>query len=467
MTRDGRPSFQLTEQTPRSGPAFGFELISLNVRIVDRDHDTGSGCWMSPQVVMRRFPRSSPYWPVVTHPLLRRLLPGLAVSALGDGMALVAVTWLALQLAPSEQHGTWVAIAVAAYTLPSAAGALLFGRLLRGRHGAQLAGWDAILRAAALAAIPVAYAFGTLSIGLYVALLAVSSLLHSWGSAGRYTMIAELLPQRHHLPANAVLTTITELATIVGPPLAGILISWGGAATVIAIDAATFAVLAATYRFAMPRIGRADPIEAGASRAAGFSVIRRDRTRLGLLALTFGFFFCFGPVLVALPIHVTEDLHGSATMLSAYYTAFGIGAVIGGLAVGYLRRWSLWPTLIGIVLGFGTAMLPLGLAAPTVLALTSFAVAGLTWGPYMSISLALFQRTTTTALLPQVLAANGAVTVLSVPLGTMLGGPLVATLGARETLLLSATTTLALGLIAACLTALQRRLKAEHTDHRD
>lgn len=70
--------------------------------------------------------RSSPYWPVVSHPLLRRVLPGLAVSALGDGMALVAVTWLAMQLAPQGQRGTWTAVAVAAYTLPSAAGTIVF-----------------------------------------------------------------------------------------------------------------------------------------------------------------------------------------------------------------------------------------------------------------------------------------------------------------------------------------------------
>jgi predicted MFS family arabinose efflux permease len=77
-----------------------------------------------------------------------------------------------------------------------------------------------------------------------------------------------------------------------------------------------------------------------------------------------------------MPIHVAQDLHASATALAAYYTAFGIGAVIGGLATGYLRRWPLWPTTIGIVLAFGAAMLPLGLGAPTGMALTSFAIAG-------------------------------------------------------------------------------------------
>ncbi|MEU0557653.1 MFS transporter [Dactylosporangium sp. NPDC006015] len=386
--------------------------------------------------------RSSPYWPVVSHPKLGRILPGLVVSALGDGMSLVAVTWLALRLAPQEHRGTWVAVAVAAYSLPSAAGGVLFGRFLRHRGGAQLAGWNAILRAAALGAIALAAALGALHLPLYVALLAVSSLLAAWGSAGHYTLIAELLPPVHHLPANAVLTTIANGATIAGPPLAGLLIGWTSPATVIAIDAASFAVLALTYRLAVPP---GAPAADGSSSRAGFAALRRDRTLLGLLALSFAFFFLFGPFYVAMPVHVATDLHGSATLLGGYYTAFGAGALLGGLVTGYLRRLSLWPTTIGIVLAFGTAMLPLGLDVPTPVAIGSFALAGAIWAPYMATSMALFQRTTPAADLPQVLAANGAVLVLAVPLGTMLGGPLVALLGARPTLLACAAATIALG----------------------
>ncbi|MFR9774875.1 MFS transporter [Micromonospora sp. MS34] len=407
---------------------------------------------MPTDTVTPRFPRSSPYWPVVSHPLLRRVLPGLAVSALGDGMALIAVTWLALQLAPEGQRGTWTALAVAAYTLPSAAGTVVFGRLLADRGGAQLAGWDAILRAAALAAIPVAHLAGLLGIGLYVTLLALSSLLHSWGSAGRFTLLAELLPQRHHLPANGVVAIFSQAATIVGPPLAGILIGWVGPVWVIAIDALTFAVLALTYRLAIPATGRTGPTEPTSSSTAGFALIRRDRSLLGLLVLTFIFFFLFGPFYVAMPVHVVADLHGSATTLGSYYTAFGVGALGGGLATAHLRRWSLWPTTVGIVTGFGVAMLPLGLNAPVGVSLPAFALAGLIWAPYRSTSMALFQRRTTVALLPRVLAANGAVTVLAVPLGTMLGGPLTTALGAHRTLLLCAVATVVLGIVAAGLT---------------
>ena len=400
-----------------------------------------------------------PYRPVLGQPVLRRLLPGLAASALGDGLALVAVTWLALQLAPAGQRGTWTAFAVAAYTLPGAAGTLLLGRWLGGRSGAQLAGWDATVRAAALGAVPVAHLAGVLDVGLYVALLAVSSLLHPWGTAGRFTLVAELLPQRHHLAANALLGVLGQAATIVGPPLAGLLIAWTGPVWVIAVDAASFAVLAASYRLvvrdreAAAGRYRNAPAGAGPSRTSGFRIIGRDRSLLGLLSLTFAFFFLFGPFYVAMPVHVTDDLHASAGTLAAYYTAFGVGSLLGGLLTGHLRGWPLRTTLAGIVALFGAALLPLGLGAPVVLSLPAFALAGLVWAPYQPTATALFQRRADVVNLPRVLSANGAVTVLAVPLGTMLGGPATAAFGARPTLLACAVAILALGLVAATAAA--------------
>ncbi|WP_422743836.1 MFS transporter [Micromonospora sp. WMMD754] len=392
-----------------------------------------------------------PYRPVFAQPVLRRLLPGLAVSALGDGLALVAVTWLALHLAPVDQRGTWTAFAVAAYTLPGAAGTVLFGRLLGGRGGAQLAGWDATVRAVALGAIPVAHLAGVLDVGLYVALLAVSSLLHPWGAAGQFTLVAELLPQRHHLAANALLGLFGQAATVVGPPLAGLLIVQVGPVWVLAVDAASFAVLAVSYRLAVParerRAGRA--AGDGPSRTSGFRIIGRDRSLLGLLSLTVGFFFLFGPFYVAMPVLVSEDPHASAATLGAYYTAFGVGSLLGGLVTGHLRGWPLRPTLVGVVVAFGAALLPLGLGAPFALALPAFALAGLAWAPYRPTSTALVQSRADAGDLPRVLAANGAVTVLAVPLGTMLGGPLTAALGARPTLLACATAILALGVVTA------------------
>lgn len=395
----------------------------------------------------------SPYWPVVSHPILRVLLPGFALSYLGDGLSLVAVVVLAQQLTPSP---TLVGIAVAAAGLPGALGALALGRWLHHRAGAQIAGWDALLRTVVFAAIAIAAASGALGIGLYIVLLGVSSLMHAWGSAGRYTMMAEILLPDKRLSGNAVITALSEAGTLAGPPLAGLIIAaTNSPAVVIALDAATFAVLAATYGLALRRMRGAsltpDPAQptshdqgATRDRSGGFRVLLANPRLLGLLLLSFVFFAAFGPVYVALPIGLDDP-----TTLGLYYTAFGIGALVGVAATGYLRRLSLGTVLVGIVLGFGAAMLPLGLGAPTAVALPAFALAGAIWAPYTATSMALLQNSTTDDQRTSVLAANSAVLVVSVPLGTALGGPAVQLVGAQNTLAGSAFIILVLGSIAA------------------
>jgi len=243
--------------------------------------------------------------------------------------------------------------------------------------------------------------------------------------------------------------TIGAASTVIGLALAGLLIAWHGAVLVLAATFHFFASPEAETLDPRPEHNAAEPPTSGK-----VSVIRGNPTLMGLLTLSFGFFFLFGPVYVALPLHVATDLHGSATLLAAFYTAFGIGALLGATLTGYLNRWPLWPTTIGIVVGFGAVMLLVGLDVPTPVALVSFALAGLLWPPYASMSTALFQHSATSRLLPQLLAANSSVRVLSVPLGTALGGPLVAAVGAGPTLQLSAAAILALGLASASAMAL-------------
>src|SRR5205823_3172995 len=231
-------------------------------------------------------------------PVLRRVLPAALVSALGDGMALVAVAWLALQLAPPSQRGLWTGLAVAAYALPATVGAVLLGPLVRGLGGARLVAADATLRAVTLGAVAALGTAGLLRPAAYVALLAVSSLLHAWGGAGAYTLVAEVLPEEDRVTGNALLSTFALGSTVVGPALAGVLTALTDASTVIALDAASFAVLAAVCWPLRP-----GPAPEGAPDTGGLRVIMGYPQLRGLLAVTCVFFFLYGPVEVALPVH--------------------------------------------------------------------------------------------------------------------------------------------------------------------
>ncbi|MET9693686.1 MFS transporter [Streptomyces sp. NPDC006514] len=413
---------------------------------------------MTPVQTTRLLPRS--YRPLFAHADFRRLLPALAASDLGDGMSVVAVAWLAIEIAPPGRSGMLLGAALAAYALPGAAGALLFGRWLRRLPAGRLLVADSRIRAVLLGCVPLAWAAGVLHPVLYVALLAGSSVLHAWGNAGRYSLIAQILPPDQRLAANALVSSSVSASIVVGPALAGFLAAVISPAWLIGLDALSFAVLAAQVGRLQGATAGQDgkgataatsaPVDADGS-AAGLRLLRKQPELLGVLALTWFFNFLYGPAEVALPLHVTDDLHAGAGLLGLYWTLFGAGAVLGGLAAGALRRFPLWPVTLGIVAGWGLALVPFGLGAPAAVTLACFTLGGLIYGPFTALSYTLFQERTPAASLTTVLAARSAALLTAGPVGTALGGPLVALLGPRQVLAASGIATVALAAIGAAV----------------
>src|SRR5579864_6766691 len=100
------------------------------------------------------------YRVLLRDPGARRLLSGLGVSSLGDGMSVVTIAWLAVRTAPTGELGLYVGLAVAAYTLPGAIGALALGRYLRQRPARALVLAHCLLRVGFLGAIAALAATG-------------------------------------------------------------------------------------------------------------------------------------------------------------------------------------------------------------------------------------------------------------------------------------------------------------------
>ena len=156
-------------------------------------------------------------------------------------MSAVAIAWLALKLAPAGQ--------------PRAVGGRGGGGLLAagsGRRGgaaalaeaaaggARLVFVNAVLRAVALGLIACLALAGRLDPAGYVALLGASSLLSAWGVAGKYTLIADLVPAGERVAGNTVFGLADQLSLMIGPALAGVVTALTGPAVVIALDAASF-----------------------------------------------------------------------------------------------------------------------------------------------------------------------------------------------------------------------------------
>jgi predicted MFS family arabinose efflux permease len=378
----------------------------------------------------------------------RRLLAGLGASSLGDGLSTVTIAWLAVRIAPASDVGLFVGLAVAAYTLPGVIGAVAFGRLLRGRPARSMLLGHCLLRAGCLGAVALLFSAGVLAPPIYVLLLAGSSLMAAWGTAGQYTMLAEVGGPDGRLAVNALASAQVSFATIVGPLVAGLLLGFVSPSLLIAVDAASFAFLGiVAWRTDVPAEPAEEPIDSRAE--SGFRLLRRPDL-LSLTIVTWVFFFLYGPVEVALPVYVAVDLGAPAELLGAYWTVFGVGALAATLITGTLRGRNMRRITLLVVAGWGACLIPFAIA-PIQVTLTAFALGGLIYGPFIPLTYALFQSSTTAANLPFVLAARSAVVMISTPLGTAIGGPLVGSFGASGTLALSGVATVVLAVAAAVL----------------
>lgn len=385
----------------------------------------------------------SAYRTLLWDPRARRLLAGLGVSALGDGMSTVTIAWLA----PAAEVGVYVGVALAAYTLPGVIGGLTLGRFLRRRPPKVLVLAHSSLRAGSLAAIATLSLTGALNPPMYVVLLALSSLLNTWGNAGEYSLLADVGGESGRLAANSLASAQISLATIIGPLVAGILLTRLAPGWLLALDAASFVVLGiVASRLAGTPARQVAEREQPSANVSGFRLLRR-RDLLSLTVVTWCFFFLYGPVEVALPVHVARELHASAQLLGAYWTSYALGALTATLVTGALRTGNVRAISIAIIAGWGACLLPFSFA-PVPVTLACFAVGGLIYGPFNPLTYALFQSATPATDLPAVLAARQTAIIVAAPLGTALGGPLVSLLGGSGTLVASGLGTVLLAAVS-------------------
>ena len=382
----------------------------------------------------------------------RRFAIGEVASAVGDGIGLTAVPWIALGLAPPGLRAVAVGLSVAAYSLPGALAALPFARLFRDWSSVRLVLADTVTRFLGLSAIAALASAGRLTLTEFVVLLAVSSLLHPWGQGGRAGLVPLVVPEGDLLVANSFLfTSVNAGLTIVGPAAGGLIVARFGGAQAMAIDAATFLVLLAAL---LSIRLRGAPIPAVGERPRGGVRSYLLRGQLGyLLALTVVFYGLYGPFEVALPLYVRTDLHAGPELFGFAWAAFGLGALIGGIAGGALldlrRHAALVRFSVAVVAVWGLAVLVIALFPVAAVLLPSIAIGGAVYAPYPSVVTTMQQRLVDPAMLPAVAtafaAASGGVTFAA----TGVGGPIVALVGARATLVGSGAATVLLSMLVA------------------
>ncbi|NKE61460.1 MFS transporter [Lentzea sp. PSKA42] len=260
----------------------------------------------------------------------RRLWLGSTVSLIGDGMTFVALSWLVLAQTDGVSR---LGLLGVCYTVPVVLGGLAVGPLLDRFDKRAVLIADSLVRAVAVATIPLTAAVGMMPDWLPFGVAAIYGLLKMVPLAGFPAAIPALVRETDLNAANALESLSFSLASMIGPVLAGVLISWIGPAGVLAVDAASFLVFALTAALVRRPLRPARQ----AAAPAPLRRLGRDRVIIVTTVAFMAFNIAEGMLLITAPWLAKHELPGGAGTLGALLASTAAGEFVGAAIAGNMR----------------------------------------------------------------------------------------------------------------------------------
>jgi MFS family permease len=375
-------------------------------------------------------------------PNFRRYVSGQALSLIGTWVETVAQALLVLKLTHS---GTILGLTTAARYAPilllSPYAGLLVDRypkrrvLLATQIGLGLV--SAALGAAVLA--------GDIRLWQVVVLAVLFGILSAVDNPARQAFVQEVVGR--DLVRNAVTlnTTSVNVARVIGPTVAAVLVSTVGIGWCFVVNAASFGfVIVSLLRLDTRRLYPVPPVprgrgqlRAGLRYAARVPAIIRP---LLMMALVGTFTFEFE---VSLPLLAETTFHGSSTTYSALIGALGAGAVVGGLYAARSARTGV-ARLIRASIGYAIAVGLVAVAPTLATAIAACVLVGVASVIFLTTGNATIQLASDPEYRGRVTALWSMALVGTTPIGSPIIGALSDVAGPRSALGLGA---------AACLAA--------------
>jgi MFS family permease len=272
--------------------------------------------------------------------------------------------------------GTIAALAYVPTVLLGPIGGALADRFDRRRYLITIS----LLQAALAALLALLAATGNLSIPLVAAIVLLEGCAIAAYLPAVQAMTPDLVDQEDLLGAMSLGAAQWNLGRVVGPALAGLVITAGGLAWAFWLNTVSFgAVLLSLALIAVPPLRRgAEPVgRIWRTVAEGIGSARRDPgIRVALLLLT-ATTFLVSPFIGLVPAVAIKVFDEGASGASALVTAQGVGAVCAALAAGPLAaRFGRGRLLLTALLLVGPLAAAYGLAPSFPLAVAGIGVLG-------------------------------------------------------------------------------------------
>lgn len=344
---------------------------------------------------------------------------GQGISLCGNWMRMVALSWLVLQLTHS---GTQLGLVTAAQFLPILLFGAFGGLVVDRTDNKRLLIFTQIGLGLVSLAIGLLVVSHHIELWMIYVLAATSGLITTLDMPARQTFVVQMVGEDRLRNALTLNSTIVNMARIIGPSFAAVLIATVSLGLCFILDSATFAaVLIALALMDRSQLRHVEPAlrEPGQLRAGLHYAWHTPALRTTLLMmLIIGTFAYEFPVV--LPLFATKTLHGGATSYSLMTAAMGFGAVFGGLYSAGRARAQIKELLIVAVL-FGISLLVAAVAPNLATSLLIFVFVGALSVLFISIGNTTLQLTAAPQMRGRVLSLWG----IAFQGTTPIGGPII------------------------------------------
>jgi len=373
----------------------------------------------------------------------RLFFSGQLISQVGNWLTLVAQTLLVLKLTDSGVALGLLAVAQFGPVLFLGAFAGLIADRSDKRKLLLLVQSFAMVQSFCLAALvftghpPVAAVYGVALLGGFAI---------AFDNPARRSFVVEMVPEDDIGNAVSLNSALMTGSRVVGPALAGLLVTTVGFGWCFLLDGISYLAVLAGLWLMDPTELRRPPV---AVRARGQvrEGLRYARSvpelfiPLVMMAVIGTLAFNFQTVL---PLFATRDLGGSDITFTLLMSVVSAGSLVGALATARRKRIGIYTVSVAAI-AFGVTMGALSVAPNQAVAFVVCLFLGLSSISFMTASTAIVQLTATPSMRGRVLALQGMVFLGSSPIGAPIVGFVSQRYGARYSVALGGVAALAAG----------------------
>jgi MFS family permease len=366
------------------------------------------------------------------------LLSANIVSLIGNELTFIAIPWFVLQTTGSAARtGITAAVSVVAMIVAGFFAGALVDRLGYKRMSVI----SDLASGVTVALIPLLHYTVGIAFWQLLALVFLGALLDTPGNTARRSLFPELIERAGMLPerANSVYMVAGRLASVLGAPLAGVLIALLGTSRVLWIDAATFAVSAAIITAFIPSaVAPGTPVERQPylrELGDGLRFIRNDPLLFWMIgAMSMGSLLAEPLYSVILPVYAKE-VFGAALDLGFMFAALGAGSIVGAaLYATFAYRLPRRVTMIGGFLGRALTFWILVAIPPLGIVVVAIVINAIMLEPVNPLTMTVYQERVPDGMRGRVFGTAMALGNITRPIGMIVYGLLLQGIGLQATL---------------------------------